>query len=60
MGAPDTDILRDVIELLRVRIAAGTATFLVKMKAHQGEPANERADVQADKAAIVSQPSQFL
>ena len=38
------------IEILRKRIAAGTATFLVKVKAHRGEPANEGADILADKA----------
>ena len=37
-------------EILRKRIAAGTATFLVKVKAHRGEPANEGADILADKA----------
>jgi len=38
------------IEILRKRIAAETATFLVKVKAHRGEPANEGADILADKA----------
>ena len=32
------------------RIAVGTATFLVKVKAHRGEPANEGADILANKA----------
>ena len=50
MGAPDADILAAAIEILRKRIAAGTATFLVKVKAHRGEPANEGADILADKA----------
>ena len=50
MGAPDADILATAIEILRKRIAAGTATFLVKVKAHRGEPANEAADILADKA----------
>ena len=36
-GAPDADILREVIELLRARVEAGTATFLVKVKAHRGQ-----------------------
>ena len=49
-GAPDVDILREAIELLRARIEAGTAIFVVKMKAHRGEPANEEADILADKA----------
>ena len=50
VGAPDADILAAAIEIIRKRIAAGTATFLVKVKAHRGEPANERADILADKA----------
>jgi len=50
VGAPDADILAAAIEILRQRIAAGTATFLVKVKAHRGEPANEGADILADKA----------
>ena len=50
MGAPDADLLAAAIEILRKRIAAGTATFLVKVKAHRGEPANEGADILADKA----------
>jgi len=41
VGAPDADILAAAIEILRKRIAAGTATFLVRVKAHRGEPANE-------------------
>ena len=50
MGAPDADILAAAIEILRKRIAAETASFLVKVKAHQGEPANEGANILADKA----------
>jgi len=48
--APDADILAAAIEILRKGIAAETATFLVKVKAHRGEPANEKADILADKA----------
>jgi len=48
--APDADILAAATEILRKRIAAGTATFLVKVKAHRGEPVNEGAKVLADKA----------
>ena len=55
VGAPDADILAAAIEILRKRIAAGTATFLVKVKAHRGEPANEGADILADKA--ISDPN---
>jgi len=50
VGAPDADILAAAIEILQKRIAAGTATFLVKVKAHREEPANEGADILADMA----------
>ena len=50
IGAPDADILPEAIEELRKRTTAGAATFLVKVKARPGEPANEEADIQADKA----------
>jgi len=50
VGAPDADILLEAIEELRKRTTVGAATFLVKVKAHRGEPANEEADIQADKA----------
>jgi len=49
VGSPDADILAAAIEILRKSIAGGTATFLVKVKAHQGEPANEGAYILADK-----------
>jgi len=49
VGAPDADILAATIEILRKKIAEGTTTFLVKVKAHRGEPANEGADILADK-----------
>ena len=49
-GAPDADSLLEAIKELRKRTTAGAATFLVKVKAHRGEPANEKADIQADKA----------
>jgi len=50
VGAPDAGILAVAIEILRKRIAAGIATFSVKVKPHQGKPANEGADILADKA----------
>jgi len=50
IGAPDADILAVAIKILRKRIAAGTATFLVKVKAHRGEPTNVGTDILADKA----------
>ena len=45
VGAPDADILLEVIEELQKGTTTGTATFLVKVKAHRGEPANEEADI---------------
>jgi len=50
VGAPDEDILLEAIEELRKRTTAGAATFLLKGKAHRGEPANEEADIEADQA----------
>jgi len=47
---PDADILLEAIEELRKRTTARAATFLVTVKAHRGEPVNEEADIQADKA----------
>jgi len=45
IGAPDADILLEAIKELLKGIIAGAATFLVKAKAHRGEPANEEADI---------------
>ena len=42
--APDADILREIIELLRARVATGAVTFLIKVKAHQREPLKNRSD----------------
>jgi len=42
--------LLEAIEELRKRTITGAATFLIKVKAHRGEPANEEAGIQADKA----------
>jgi len=33
VGAPDSDVLAEANEIMQKRIAAGTATFLVKAKA---------------------------
>ena len=38
VNAPDADILREIIELLKARVDTGAATFLIKVKAHRGEP----------------------
>jgi len=51
VGVPDADISLEAIEELRKRTTAGAATFLILFeKAHQGEPANKEAGIQADKA----------
>jgi len=50
VGAPDADILLEAIEELQKRTTVGAATFLVKLKAHRGEPAKEEADIQTEKA----------
>ena len=47
--APNADIMREVLCSLRMRITAGSATFLVKVKSHRGEPINEQADAMADE-----------
>ena len=47
LGAPDADILREFIEEPWKGTTAGAATFLVKVKAYRGEPANEEAGIQA-------------
>ena len=41
--------MREVLCTLRTRIAAGSATFLIKVKSHRGEPINEQANDMADE-----------
>ena len=48
-NAPDADILREILAVLSSRIMAGSATFLVKVKSHRGEPLNEKADLLAEQ-----------
>jgi len=57
IGAPDADILLEVIEELRKKTTARPTTFSSKhfnfqrkVKAHRRKLANEEADIQADKA----------
>ena len=40
----DADILEYILAKLAARIAAKSRTFLIKVKAHRGEPLNEGAD----------------
>jgi len=43
-GNPDSDIIRDIVQLLRERIEQSLLTILIKIKAHRGDPLNELAD----------------
>jgi len=47
--SPDGDILREIFELLGVRIDLGLFPLFVKIKSHRGEFFNEMADRWADK-----------
>jgi ribonuclease HI len=40
----DADILEYILTQLAARIAAGSRTFLIKVKTHRGDPLNEGAD----------------
>ena len=44
----DTDILKDIILKLQKRMETGTATLLINVKAHRGDPLNEEADIRAE------------
>ena len=44
----DADILKEVLKLLHERHANKASTFLIKVKAHRGEPLNEGADTEAE------------
>ncbi len=49
-GDANADIMTSIIECVRERVLRGARTFLVKVKAHRGEPLSERADTQAEIA----------
>ena len=49
-GDANVDIMTSIIECIRERVLRVARTFLVKVKAHRGEPLNERADTQAEHA----------
>jgi hypothetical protein len=46
--SPDADILKVIILKLQKRVEAGTATLLIKVKTHRGNPLNEEADIRAE------------
>jgi len=48
-GNLDTDIMRDVVQLLRDRIKQGLLTIFIKIKAHRGDPLNELSDTWTDE-----------
>ena len=50
----DADILEFILEKLAARIAAKARTFLVKVKAHRGEPLNEGADDLAEEGRLLA------
>jgi ribonuclease HI len=45
--SPDEDVLKKIIIKLQKRVLVGAVTFLVKAKAHRGDPLNEEADIRA-------------
>jgi hypothetical protein len=49
-GDANVDIMTSIIECIRERVLRGARTFLVKVKAHRGEPLNESNDTQAEDA----------
>jgi ribonuclease HI len=50
VGDANADIMKTIIECLRARVLGGARTFMVKVKAHCGEPLNEKADTVAERA----------
>jgi ribonuclease HI len=53
-GDANADIMTSIIECERECVWRGARTFMVKVKAHRGEPLNERADTQAENANQMS------
>ena len=49
-GDANADIMISIIEHVRERVQKGARTFMIKVKAHRGEPLNELADTQAENA----------
>ena len=49
-GDANADIMTTIVECVRERVIRGSRTFMVKVKAHRGEPRNERADSHAENA----------
>ncbi len=49
-GDVNTDIVTSIVECVRARVLQGACTFMVKVKAHQGETFKEKADTQSENA----------
>ena len=49
MSANKHNISLEILEHLRQCIQKGTATFLLKVKSHRGEPLNQKADTLAEE-----------
>jgi ribonuclease HI len=49
-GDANADIVASIVERVRARVLQRACTFMVKVKAHRGEPLNEKADTQAESA----------
>ena len=57
-GDANADIMISIIECVRARVLRGARTFMIKIKAHRGEPLNEKADTQAENARQLSSECQ--
>jgi hypothetical protein len=49
-GNANADIMKTIIECVRERVIRGARIFMVKVKAHRGDPLHERVDTQAERA----------
>ena len=45
--SPDADVLKAIVLKLQKRVEAGATTLLITVKAHRGDPLNEKADIRA-------------
>ncbi len=50
IGDTNADIVTSIVERVRARVLQGACTFMVKVKAHRGEPLNENTDTQAESS----------
>jgi ribonuclease HI len=46
----NADIMKTILECIRARVIRGARSFIVKIKAHRGDPLNEEADTVAERA----------